>query len=480
MSAVNEVGEGLLSPSARITFANRPSAPASLTLSSSSLPRIDASWTAPASSNGDAVSGYRLYIDDAAGGPDITVFDGSKDQPATYSFALTDSLVCGAMYTLKVTAFNVAGESDGTSKQIKVGSVPSAPLLLNMTAIVPLATLTISWEAPLSDGCLPLRQYTINRDGVDLAAVIVPEATSHTDDISAAATFPLGTVITYKLKAVNDAGDSEYSVPLVVTVSSVPNAPSSVQVSQRTSETSLELTWTPDVAVSGNLLTDSYRVYIDDLSGNPVAARSASTPQLAVSDLVLGQVYEVTVRSVNAIGESAASSPALQLHPGLVPAKLSGTSAPRLLASTATSISLEWTAPPYNGGSGLTAYRVYYDIGQAGTFTQVALTDMTVTSYTLTTSSPSASGLTTGQIVDFYVSCVNVVGEGEPSDILTLYVAAVPSQPSVPTETSVFSLEGGASYASEIGIQVSWTAPTDNGAPIKGYKLYMTEEQSPL
>lgn len=68
VTSVNEVGESQPSPSARILFANRPTPPTSLTLTSSALPSITAIWTAPLMANGDAVAGYRLYIDNAAGG----------------------------------------------------------------------------------------------------------------------------------------------------------------------------------------------------------------------------------------------------------------------------------------------------------------------------------------------------------------------------------------------------------------------------
>ena len=52
---------------------------------------------------------------------------------------------------------------------------------------------------------------------------------------------------------------------------------------------------------------------------------------------------------------------------------------------------------------------------------------MSTTSYTLDATSPGASALSTGQLVDFFMTSVNVIGEGEASDILTLYVAGVPS-----------------------------------------------------
>ena len=78
-SSVNEVGESELSPAARVTFANRPSAPASLTLSATKEPSIQALWTASSAINGDLIQGYKLYIDNGVGGEFILVFDGSKD-----------------------------------------------------------------------------------------------------------------------------------------------------------------------------------------------------------------------------------------------------------------------------------------------------------------------------------------------------------------------------------------------------------------
>ena len=83
----------------------------------------------------------------------------------------------------------------------------------------------------------------------------------------------------------------------------------------------------------------------------------------------------------------------------------------------------------------------------------------------------------TGEIVDFYVTSVNVIGESVPSDILTLYVAGVPSQPEflgTPHESMVFPLTASNEL---MGVQVNWTEPSTNGAPITGYRLYMAEEQ---
>jgi hypothetical protein len=47
------------------------------------------SWTAPASANGDAIHGYKVYIDDGIGGPYSLVFDGSN-YASTYQYDISD------------------------------------------------------------------------------------------------------------------------------------------------------------------------------------------------------------------------------------------------------------------------------------------------------------------------------------------------------------------------------------------------------
>lgn len=85
-----------------------------------------------------------------------------------------------------------------------------------MTAVVPSTTLTLAWQPPTDTGCLPIIQYVINKNGTDLPATITAGQHSYTDDISVGGT--IGTVIAYKIKAINEAGPSVYTEDLVVTV----------------------------------------------------------------------------------------------------------------------------------------------------------------------------------------------------------------------------------------------------------------------
>ena len=63
---------------------------------------------------------------------------------------------------------NSAGESLGTYGAIIVGDITSPPLFPLRTSIAALSNVVISWNVPVSLGCLPIRYYIINRNGVDL------------------------------------------------------------------------------------------------------------------------------------------------------------------------------------------------------------------------------------------------------------------------------------------------------------------------
>ena len=110
VSSENAIGESALSPALSVLFANVPSQPASLTLTSTSLPSITASWTIPATLNGDIIRGYKLYIDDGQGGDFKLIYDGTNFSNV-YSYTIySPTIECGVLYNLRITALNSAGE----------------------------------------------------------------------------------------------------------------------------------------------------------------------------------------------------------------------------------------------------------------------------------------------------------------------------------------------------------------------------------
>lgn len=125
---------------------------------------------------------------------------------------------------------NSAGESLPTLQNIRVGKISSVPLYLRMTDVVPEVSLTLEWQAPEDNGCLPLTSYIMSKDGVDMPDFIAPNMLKFVDTSFTAATGAIGTTVTYKLKTVNYAGESSYSEDLTVTIGVVPNAPQTLAI----------------------------------------------------------------------------------------------------------------------------------------------------------------------------------------------------------------------------------------------------------
>ena len=114
---------------------------------------------------------------------------------------------------------------------------------------------------------------------------------------------------------------------------------------------------------------------------------------------------------------------------------------------------LSWTTPA-NGGSPITAYKVYRGTvsGSLSLYQTLGVTN----GYTDTAA-------TNGTTYYYQVSAVNAVGEGSRSTQRSAQPAGPPSAP----------LNCAAAPASPKGINLSWSAPASNGgSPITGYNIY--------
>lgn len=85
---------------------------------------------------------------------------------------------------MQVTAINSAGEGPYVAQSIHLGSKPSAPLYPELVSVTPQASLVFAWQAPLDDGCLPILNYVVSKNGVDVTTSIIPSLSRFADDIS--------------------------------------------------------------------------------------------------------------------------------------------------------------------------------------------------------------------------------------------------------------------------------------------------------
>src|SRR6185312_3229773 len=137
-----------------------------------------------------------------------------------------------------------------------------------------------------------------------------------------------------------------------------------------------------------------------------------------------------------------------------------------LSATTISSsqVNLSWSAPSDNGGSAITGYKIARSQDNGNTWS-------TITSNTGSTSTTySNTGLASSTTYSYRVSAINSVGTSLPSNVASATTSAQILPPQPPTNLS-------ATATSTSQINLSWTAPSDNGgSPITGYKINRSDD----
>src|SRR5207245_209698 len=123
-------------------------------------------------------------------------------------------------------------------------------------------------------------------------------------------------------------------------------------------------------------------------------------------------------------------------------------------------INLSWTAPANNGGSVITGYKIERSTNGGTTWSTIeSNTASTATTF-------SDTGLTASTTYMYRVSAINSVGTSSPSNTASATTSSIidtaPGSPTGLTATTVSSSQ----------INLSWTAPANNGGSvITGYKI---------
>ncbi len=432
-----------------------PSAPSTLRVSGSTIDSVSLSWLA--SSDDVGVVGYEIWRNGAriqlTPASQTTFSDSALAPNTSYSYTVRALDAAGNTSTFSVDLVvrtqpaSTPGTGTGTPTTTPADTTaPSTPTGLSGSA-ASASTLTFSWVASTDN-------QSVARYEIYSGSILVASTAQTSYALSG---LTASTAYSLTIKAFDAAGNaSGTSTALVLTTAAAPatptpdttapTAPTGLAVTQTTSS-SLNLNW---VASTDNIGVVRYDAYKDG-----VLAGNTSTPGFLFTGLAASRTYTLTVKAVDAAGNSSAASAGLSASTASAtpPADTTAPTAPtNLVASNATSssLTLTWTASTDNVG--VVRYDVYKGGALAGS--------VTATSSTLSGLNASSSYALTVKAVD---AAGNVSAASATLNASTT-AAADTTAPTAPTNLV-------ASNATSSSLTLSWTASTDNVGVVR-YDVY--------
>ena len=246
-------------------------------------------------------------------------------------------------------------------------------------------------------------------------------------------------------------------------------------------DTELTASWSAPSDNGGSDIT-GYRVQHRTAGASPqgASASSQSSPTISewldanqlshtLNQLTNGTEYEVKVKARNAVGESgwSPSATATPAKPDSAPA---APAAPKLTPGNATLLA-SWSQPA-DGGSAITGYKVRHRISSEPGISGASASSQSAweTSDMLRADQRSymITSLDNGIKYEVQVQAANSVGDSDWSPAATATPLAVPAKPAAPTLS-----------ADNTKIDASWSAPSNNGRPITGYKVQYRKTGAP-
>ncbi len=459
--AGNSVGDGAWSTSATEYPSTVPGAPGAPTLGVKNE-ALDVSWSAPASTGGSAITGYKVGRCSANCGTDsnwtVTTLTGTGR-----STTLT-GLTNGTAYQVRVAATNRGGDStwstSATATPARVPDTPAAPTLTKGAQ-----QLGMSWTAPSGNGS-SISDYNVqyrikdtdqNTSG-DQPGSWVSHSHTGTATNTTIAGLTNGTTYQVQVQARNSVGTSTWSDSAEAAPEDKPAQPAAPTLTY--SDQSLGVEWTAP-ADNGQAISDYDVRYCTNSTGCDAAGEwtalddtgddaTDTSTTATIGSLTNGTLYQVQVRAGNSVGDGAWSASASE-YPSTTP----GAAGTPTLTVGDLSLGVSWAAPSSTGGSAVTGYKVGRCSSGCGTDT-----NWTVKTLTGTGRSTTLSGLVNGTAYQVRVAATNRSGDSAWSTSATATPAKAPDTPSAPTLV-VWNKS----------LRVSWTAPNNNGAAISDYDV---------
>jgi hypothetical protein len=280
-----------------------------------------------------------------------------------------------------------------SNSQVFQPTEPGAPTL--DSAVAGDGSVTLAWTAPSDDGGSPLTNYLAQAQPTGGYCFV--SATQCT--ISGLTN---GETYTFTVRAGNEIGLGPESNARSAMPGVAPSAPRSLAASPNLA-TGVGLSWQPP-ASPGDPALQGYRIY-RGASGGPLTLLATVNVQatgFTDTAVVNGGTYAYQVAAFSTFGEGP-RTPIVSAQRGTAPG------APRSPTATAgpKGTTLKWTAPTSNGGSPITAYRIYRSTTSG---TEVFLAGVSGTTLTYVD-----KAVTKKTRYFYWVTAVNVLGEGAHS-----------------------------------------------------------------
>jgi hypothetical protein len=386
------------------------------------------SWTAPASNGGHPITGYNVVTVNNPG-----FFCSTNSTLSCEVEGLTE----GVGYSFRVRASNMlgTGPASAVTPVTIAGKVPGAPSATTPTVLV--VGVSVSWNAPSTIGTTPISGYFV-RSNQDTLSFCQTNGT-RTCTISPLAP---GSTHTFSVRAINSVGSGPWSVPSAeVALPTLPGVP--VGVTAIAGNLSVKVSWTAPMS-GGTNITRYDVMAVEDTSRKCVATSEMSC---TITGLANSKSYTFVVSATNAVGRGSFSLASAAVIPHIV-----GPDAPQNLVAVAGAgqATVTWTAPPSDGGSAISEYRV------------AAIRDASKSCSTSTGLSCTVTGLTNGTPYAFIAIASNSVGSGSWS--VTSNAVTPQAAPGAPT--GLYAVSG---YGR---MTLYWSAPSDmSGSSIIGYTV---------
>ena len=426
--SVSAVLTAVREPQARIL---NPGPPTGLTATAANG-QVTLSWSPPASDGGAVIIGYDVYMGTSSRGESASPVNGGLITGTSYT---VPGLANGTTYYFTADAVNRANLHSTASAE--ASATPAAPVTApgaprGLTATAGDAQVSLSWQAPGSDGGSAITGYRVYQGTSKKPVTSVSGTAATVKGLSN------GTAYSFKVTAVNKAGEGPASGAASATPTAAvtkPGAPNGLTASPGNGK--VTLSWKAPGS-NGGAAISGYEIYRGTSpggeSGTPVNASLVAGTSYTVTGLTNATTYYFTVAAVNkaklqggksgeASATPAASASASASASGSASASASATGqtssspsggttataagapgAPTGLTATPGNgeVGLSWTAPATAGGAAPASYHVYE--GTSPGFTLG--TPVTSTSGTHAT----VTGLTNGTTYYFVVTAVDAGG----------------------------------------------------------------------